>query len=161
LAVLSDRQLTEGNSSGVIYFNYLKSQLGNNQIDIEKPAADKIIVLIGEMNGIMNLEKNRETDEMSIDGRKVVTYIEKKIYKLCGLNLTSNLKGDIVGITDQAGNDLYIRSQTEPGKFNIYALIITLLTITALMSICVIIARKNQLFSKDVEYNGFKEKGFA
>ncbi len=158
---ISDLSLEEDSSTGAIYFIQLKKQLCREGIDIEKPVASKIIGLIEDINRIMIMEKIREPEKMSIDGREVATYIAKQIYKLCGLNLTYNMEGEIIGITDLSGEEFYSRNQTIPDKINLYALAITLSSITVLMIICVIISKKNQLFIKDVKYDGFKEKRFA
>lgn len=158
---LSEKQLEEGKSSGAIYFQYLKKQLNSNLINIEAAAGEKIFHLINELNGIIQLEKTKDPEQMSIDGKEFATYIENQIYRLCGLSLISSMEGEIVSIADENGKILYTMDRAPLGYFNLYALFITLIIITALMSFCVIIARKNQLYIKDVKYDGFKEKGFA
>lgn len=158
---LSEKKLEEGKSAGAIYFQYLKNQLNSSQINIDAEAGDKIFNLISELNGIMRLEKTKDPEQMSIDGKEFATYIENQIYRLCGLSLISSMEGEIVSIADKNGKIIYSMDRTPQGYFNLYALLITLFILTALMSFCVIIARKNQLYIKDVKYDGFKEKGFA
>lgn len=158
---LSDNQLEQNENNGAIYFNNLKMHLNSPEVNIASEEENKVIDLIKDMNEVMLLEKIRDLKKMSIDGRKVVIYISKQIYERCGLNLVCSMEGDIIHIADHTGNNIYVQSNIVVTEITFYALAITLISMTILLCICIIIARKNKLFIKEVKYIGFDEKEFA
>ena len=99
---------------------------------------------------------------MSIEGRKFIIHIYEEIYNLCGLNITFDAESNIEKIVDQSGAVIYQNTgaQSQP-QIHIDALIITSTFILVLITLCFIIARKNQLFIKGGRYDGFDEKEYA
>ena len=148
--------------NNTIYYESLERYFSSYNVNLSITNRQKAVDYIKELNEIVSLEKESDMKKMSLDGRGVAIYLSEQIYELCGLKLEHNLQGDIVQITSQSDNFIYL--QANPNKqagFQPYALMITLVIILTLLSICIIIAKKNHLFVKDVTFNGYDEKGFA
>ncbi len=162
LLKISDNIEGEDNRIQSIYYNYLSKYFSSSGVELSTNAADKIQELIKDSDTLNRIEKENDIDRMSFDGREVAIYILKQIYELSGLKLVINIEGYIEQIADQSGNIIY-QTNNPQGQmgFQVNALIIILTIILTLFSICFIIAKRNQLFKKGVEYDGFNEKGIA
>lgn len=145
-----------------IYIKYLKDYLSSPGINLTVEKSNAAIDYIIGLMSIMNLEKAHELRNMSLDGKIVAIMLSEKIYQQCGLSLVYNLQGDIIQITDEAGNPLYdYVNSGEQMKIRFNVLAFVLLVIMLLFNVCKIIAKKNQLFMKVGKYDGFTEKEFA
>lgn len=160
-SIFLTKRKTDGNTDVMaIYFNNLNAYYRDSAVDLGKTAADDIAKLIRSMDELIRIEDKTDIGRMSYDGREVAIYILQKIYEMSGLRLLINSQGVIEQITDQTGIVIYQYPQ-EPLLFRLDTLIIVVMLILVLLSICIIIAKRNQLFEKGGEYDGFKEKGIA
>jgi uncharacterized membrane protein len=145
-----------------IYVKNLQEYLSKTEVSLTKEQGNIAARKIVEMNGIMDLEKENDIRKMSLDSREIAISLSKEIYETCGLKLTYNLKGEIIRIYDKAGKFHYLNeSQINQSGFQFDALMITLVVIVSLLFICVFIAKKHQLYMKDVRYDGFNEERYA
>jgi hypothetical protein len=145
-----------------IYLKNLYDHLDRPGVTLTTSKAYKALNKIMELKAIINIEQESDFNKMSVDGREMAINLSKEIYSICGLNLTCDLQGNITRISDKAGNYLYLNTtMVETAQIHLEALFITLAIIMILLVLCIIIARKNQLFIKDVRYDGFKEEGFV
>jgi hypothetical protein len=162
-SVLSLSEQTEQmNYSNSLYYKTLQQFLSSEGVDLTTIQARNLKEKMIAMQEIINYEGQTNFTKMSLDGRSVFTYISQEIYEICGLDLVLDSEGMIEKITDQSGNILYIKAVTVSVEdFQIEALAITVSCIILLFSICYIISKKNQLFNKEVKYDGFDEERFA
>ncbi|MDF2885276.1 MAG: Oligosaccharide biosynthesis protein Alg14-like protein [Clostridiaceae bacterium] len=131
------------NSDQSIYVKYFEKHLSSPKMHLSKEKADEIVDLIKSMNRIMNLEKENDLKQMSIDGRGIAINIYEQIYQLCGLKIIYSMEGDIVQITDCSENLLYcIDNPIVYGSFNYYAFAMVFLIWFFLISLCIIITKK-------------------
>ncbi|WFR57870.1 hypothetical protein QA584_01965 [Anaerocolumna sp. AGMB13025] len=145
-----------------IYTKSLYDHLEKQGVALTTSKAYEALNKIMELKAIINIEQESDFNKMSVDGRELAINLSKEIYNICGLSLTCDIGGNITRITDKAGNYLYLNTTTvETAQIHFKALFITLAVIMILLVLCIIIARKNQLFIKDVRYDGFKEEGFV
>jgi hypothetical protein len=155
-------QTEQRNDSNGLYYKTLQEFLSSEGVDLTTIQARNLKEKIIDMQEIINYEGQTDFSKMSLDGRSVITYISKEIYELCGLGLLLDGEGEIEKISDLSGNILYIKAvPASLNDFQIEALVITLSFIIILFSICYIISKKNQLFNKEVKYDGFDEERFA
>jgi hypothetical protein len=143
------------------YFEYLMQYYRNNDLKFNKEAVTRINGLINDMNELIHLEESSQISEMSLDGREVYIYILEQVYELSGLEVIINSDGDIEQVSDQTGSVIYQDKPEQQTIFQVNSLIIIVSAIVVMISICCAIARRNQLFEKDVEYHGVKEKRVA
>lgn len=100
-------------------------------------------------------ESERAILIMLIKGDKLLLYGQKKE------TLKSNLSGNIIKILDSKGHIIYENvTWVKPPRFYLNNFMIILAIITAFFSVGVIIARRNQLFVKEVEFDECNEEGF-
>lgn len=154
------------NGSLGIYEEYLQRYLSSSETRLTSSKTREVLNKIMELEAVLNLEKVNNYNEMSVDGRELAIKISKEIYKACNLKVYYNMQGSITRITDQADNLLYLNPDTlqhtvRDNGIRLDILIITLSVLCILFLLCVMIARKNQLFKKEVGYDGFKEEGFV
>ncbi|HWT26726.1 MAG TPA: hypothetical protein VN131_02200 [Mobilitalea sp.] len=152
----------EGNHNVSLYYNSLQLYLSSSKTNISPETAIQVKDTIIKLQDIIEIENKSDITKMSFDGRKIAIYLLERIYDLCNLNIVYNSAGDIERISNQTGKIIYNNGVplTTMG-YNLDALVITLVTIVILLGCCILIAKKNQLFSKDVIYDGFDEEGFA
>lgn len=143
-----------------IYYQSLEKYLGRPGISLSSNETDKIMGKLKELNDILQFEKETEFTRMSLEGKNAAACILKQIYEKCGLQFNVDYKGKI-GIKDDSGNYFYSNIKVHRTVFHPEALIITLFLILVLFSMSVIIAKKNQLFGRDVVYDGIDKEGFA
>jgi hypothetical protein len=155
-------QKEQGKTTNYIYYNTLQEYLGSSEVYLNTHQAELIKDEIATMHAIMSSEEVTDFTKLSLDGKKVFIYISEQIYELCGLKLVSNMDGDIEKISDSSGNVIYAKkvSASQVG-FQVNVLIVTVTVMVTLLSICFTIAKKNQLFIKEVIYDGFDEERFA
>ncbi len=145
-----------------IYVKYLKDYLSTAGVDIDKAQADQIVGKTLDLVKIMTLEQNNCFHKMSLDGREIAIQLAKEIYELCGLEITFDLKGNILQISDNSECTIYQnKSSKQHNKFQIKIFLIILLIIILMFGNCVFIAKKNKIFVKGGEYDGLKNKGYA
>lgn len=156
-------QVNQGNTINSIYNAALHKYLRSSDVYLTSTQARQVKDKIIDMQGIISFEGKSDFSLISLEGRKVIIYISEQIYELCGLKLVLNMEGIIEQISDLSGNIIYtnLAASTVPESFQMNALVLTLLFIATLFGICTIIAKKNQLFIKEVAYDGFEEERFA
>lgn len=145
-----------------VYFNTLREYISNSEAFLTTAKISQISDKINQLQDIIILEDKTDFTKMTIDGRKAATNLAKQIYELNNLYLDYSMDGSIERIADISGailfsNDASIGQQS----FQLEAVIITIGLIVVLLCICIIIAKKNQLFVKEVIYDGFEEERFA
>jgi hypothetical protein len=158
---LTSDQLEQTDNQYTIYFNSLKEYLSSTELYLSDNEVREINTLMGDFKDVLKLEQLSDFNKMSLDGRKIAAYISEQIYKICELRVTFNLHGEIEKIEDLNGYEMYSVQTTPSQGIHIDILVITVLVILLLLCFCIIIAKKNQLFIKDVIYDGINEKGFA
>jgi len=151
---LIDSQQDVKDNNYRMYVNYLKEYLSSSGVDLSTTNANKVVDDIKGINAIISLEKESNFMKMSLDGRGVAIHIFEKVYQLCGLKLVYNMQGTIIRISDVLGNFIYVKDipVTRAG-FQFNALVMTIVVLAALYSLCIMIAKKNQLFMKEEVYN--------
>ena len=156
----SDRSDPQNNPYLILVDNFEK-YLGKPE-DFNTEQTDKLMDKVNELIGIIKLEKECDFTRMSIDGRTVAIGISKQICGLLGLTLDIDLDGTIEYISKEDGRDIYWKDkQLQPADFNVYAFLITISVITAMIGMMFYISKKNQLFIRNVGQNEFDEKRFA
>lgn len=161
----SSRSAEEGGFG--TYVKYLHNYLSSPGIDLASSKAYTALNKIFELEAIMNIEQESSINRMSVDGRELALRLSREIYGICGLELSYDLKGNITRISDKATDNLiYLNPETARhtvryAGFRLDILMVTLAILMVLFCICVMIAKKNQLFQKEAVYDGFKEEGFV
>ncbi|MDF2537580.1 MAG: hypothetical protein K0S76_601 [Herbinix sp.] len=146
----------------ITYFTYIKNHYSNPNVELNTNSAIDIEKLIRNRNQTIYLEKESDIHKMSIDGREITIYLLKKIYELSGLELIMNDEGNINQIAEVSGRVLFQnKNPLETSGFRLEAFIITLILLLVLFSVCIVIAKKKQLYVKGGKYDGFDEKKFA
>lgn len=160
--VFSDWQQDHTVNTYLIYLMNLKNYFMKEGIDLAQEQSDLVISKIENIQQIFSLEGKSDIGNMSMDGRGIAIDLFEQIYKICGLKIDANMTGEIEEIQDQTGNVIYQRQTTNISEeFQVYALISTLTIIISLLILSVIIVKKNQIFRRDVVYDGFDEERFA
>ena len=150
------------NEVGPIYLKYLEQQLSVPGMNLTNGQARKIEKLVEGKSDVIKYEMDNDNSRISLDGKKLILYIDKEIYQTCGLSITFNANNVIEKIKDQSGNTLYeLKEPFKQMNLQIDILIITLAIILILFILCIIVAMKNQLYVKGGSYNGFDEKEYA
>lgn len=144
-----------------VYYCTLEEYLSRDEVSLSDVHEDDLKEKLIELQDIINYEGQVDFSKMSLDSRKIAVYLSEQIYKICGLSIGIDMEGNISKISDLSGNIIYSNLTTKEDSFHLNALIITLALILVLLSICIIIAKKNQLFNKEVNYDGFDEERFA
>jgi hypothetical protein len=162
IMVSEDLDNIKENKDYGIYLRHLTDHLSATDIDLTSSYAYEVANKIIALNRIMNLEEESKYQKMSLDGRELAIRLSEQIYELCGLKVLYNIHGDLVQISDAAGEALYTK-EVEVGHsdFQMEALMITITVLMILLAICLIIAKKNQLFIKDGMNDGFSKEEFA
>lgn len=155
-------QKEQGEASNLLYYRVLEEHFSNDDVNMNSSQALDMKDKIDDMREIINSERQTDISNMSLDGRKIAIYIVKQVYAICGLQLDLTMEGNIEKITNQSGNTIFQKTvPTNHEVFQMNALIITIVLALTLFSICFLIAKKNQLFNKDVIYDEFDEERFA
>jgi hypothetical protein len=167
VSLLSSRIAASGNqlretSEYNLYVEHLRKYLSSAGVTISDDSGKKAASKILEMSAIMDLEQENNIEKMTLDGRELAINLSQEIYKACGLTLNYNLKGQITRISDKTGKFIYLNeSQLKQTGFQFDLFLITFGIIAFLLFICIIIAKKHQLYVKDVAYDGFNEERYA
>lgn len=152
----------EKNTDYKLYVEQLNNFLSRSNVNLSEDTGETAAKKILEMSAIMDLEKVNDFNEMTLDGRVLVTNLSKEIYDLCGLKLNYNLQGEITRVSDKAGKIIYQNeTQIKQSGFQFTKLMIILIVMAILILNCVVIAKKHKLYTKEVVFNGFEEKRFA
>lgn len=157
-----DDQQVLDSSINSTYIKYLKEYLSKPGIDLDIMIASEVEDQIKSLYSIMYMEKQSNFKHMSVDGRGVAIYLSKQIYELCGLNISFGMEGDIVQISEGTGNVMYNKEKSKNQvDFQLNTLLITFGCVIMLLSICIIISKKNHLFLKEDYYEEYEEKKYA
>lgn len=144
------------------YIKYLQEYFEKEHTSLSQKKIEHISKSVDAIYAIMSKENQTDIKKLSIDGRSVAANLYEDIYRLCGLRLKHNYKGEIIKIKDTNGKVYYKKNNaTEKVKFNVYALILVLLINLILIGTCIVKSKRNQLFIKNGGYHGFKEKEFV
>jgi hypothetical protein len=155
-----DLQKEEGTFT--VYTGCLRKYLNGSGLQISAGTYEQIKQRIVELIDVMNIEHESDFTKMSLDGRAVAINIAGEIYKLCGLQLNTNIEGGIEQIKDREGNVIYQIDYPESDyNFQTYIFVITLSILFVLFWLIFFIIKKNNLFHKEVSYDEFDEKRFA
>lgn len=147
-----------GNTPALLY---LMQYYRNNELKLSKEDVSRMNELIKDLEELIHLEGHSQVTEMSLDGREVYFYILVQVYEMSGLKVIISNDSNIEQVSDRTGSILYQDSTQQQNVFQVGTLIITVCAILVMISICFTIARRNQLFGKDVDYHGVKEKRVA
>jgi len=150
------------NTTNSIFYKTLQEYLSSSEVYLRSNKVHQIEEKIMDLQEIMSSEGETDFTKMSLEGKKVAIYISEQIYEQCNLKLVLNMEGNIEEISESSGDIIYTKyTPVSQDGFQIKVLIIILASMTTLLSICIIIAKKNQLFMKEVVYDGFDEERFA
>jgi hypothetical protein len=145
-----------------IYYTTLRDYLSSTEVDINDSLAIQVENKIRDLQQLMDIENASDIMKMSLDGRNIAITITEQIYKLCGLKLEFSLEGHIATISNTLGSRIYTYTSPSNQEYlHIEAFIITISVIVTLLCLCLLFAKKNQVFIKDVIYDGFDEERFA
>lgn len=115
-----------------------------------------------DLQEIMEIEQKECFRDMSLDARIPAMKLLSKLCEQYGIQITYDLKGDIVRIGDLSGADIYeVEMMQDKQKIRLEILALTLLVILCFITICIYITKKKQLLIKDGIYDGYKKEGFA
>lgn len=145
-----------------IYIQVLARQLSSNQIDLGELQLENVKGLISQLNNTISNDDRNNTNNMSFISKCVISSVAQNIYEQCGLTLDYNLDGEIQQVKDTNGNIMYEISKNKVNSGVQWNLLFAVILICfILISICIIISKRNQLFKKGGFYHGFKENEFA
>jgi hypothetical protein len=145
-----------------IYYATLRDYFSNMEVDINTYLANKVENKIADLQELMSIENVDDITRMSLDGRNIAITITEQIYKLCGLKIEYSLEGHIGTISNIEGKTIYTYTSPSSQEYlHIEAFLITISIIVTLFCLCLLFAKKNNLFIKDVIYDGFDEERFA
>jgi hypothetical protein len=145
-----------------IYYTTLRDYFSNMEVDIKTSLALQVEDQIRDLQELVKIENVSDIMQMSLDGRNIAITITEQIYKLCGLKLEFSLEGYIATISNTLGNRIYTYTSPSNQEYlHIEAFLITISIIGTLFCLCLLFAKKNNLFIKDVIYDGFDEERFA
>lgn len=171
----SDEQLLEAQLSGVLKVfdiresnadnesvsDLMLNELHNSAVDISEDNLLQLQDRMSELQEVIRLEGGNEFKNMSLEGRRLIIYIAKEIFVLYGYRLNVNLDGDIEKISDLSGGIVYSHSQLNFSEIQFKGLAIVISFVFIALLLCILIAKKNQLFKKDVRYDGLNKKRYA
>lgn len=162
VAVSDHLENIKENKDYALYLMHLTDHFSATNVDLTSSRAYEAVNKIIDLNRIINLEEESNYQKMSLDGRELAIRLAEQIYELCGLKASYNIHGDLVEIASESGNSLYVKENTvKQTGFQMEALFLTITVLLILLGICLIIAKKHQLFIKDGKYDGFNKEEFA
>jgi hypothetical protein len=145
-----------------IYLYSLEQHFNTSKMNLTHSQANEIEALIQGKSELVRYEMDKDINQMSLEGRNLILYMDREIYQLCGLRITFDTDNTIDKITEQSGNIVYEKQQSsQPIKVHLEILIIVLALILSLIVLCMVFAKKKQLFIKGGRFNGFDEKEYA
>lgn len=142
-------------------YNILSEELNNHIKDLSDDETRLVHSKIIDLQEIIRQEKSNKFRNMSLEGRKLIIHIAKEIFELYGFHLTVNLDGDIEKILDSSGSLIYSKSHLNKSEIQFKGLALILLLVLLALLICILFAKKNHLFKKDVRYDGLDKKRYA
>lgn len=135
------------------YYEYLKRYLNSGEVELGLETLSQLEDRVKDITRIMNLEKESNIKNMSLDSREIVLNTTEQIYKICGLKLVHNLQGGIQKVSDRNGNYFYLGESLFKQEFFDFTIYLSVLAVMLfLFHICLCIAKKNQLFIKEEIY---------
>jgi hypothetical protein len=144
------------------YFLYLQNYLNSTEVTLQEYGEERLKDLLRELITIMNLENESDIQNMSIDGREIATNLLTNIYELYGLKVMFSMDGEIQKVEDPSGIILYQnKDQIMESEFQILSLLLVVFFFSVFTCLSVLIAKKKQIFVKDVDFDGFDEKKYA
>ncbi len=150
------------NDNDRILYDTFEAYLKGNVIAISSTKAKQAFEMIDNLKEIVKLEGDNEYENMSLEGRNVFLNITKEFYQLYDLDLIINVNGDVHSITDSAGHILYFQDTVSNITIaQVKAILIITLTAFILLLLCILFARKNHLFKKEVNYDGIDKERYA
>lgn len=150
-----------GNTEHETGYNILLNEIKNDVIDLSGESLQRVNNSMIDMQKIIDQEKTNKFINMSLEGRKRIIHIIKEIFKIYGYHIVVNLNGDIENISDYSGVLVYSKSQFGISGTQYKVFVLILLLVFLALIICILIANKNQLFKKDVRYDGINKKRYA
>ncbi len=154
-------KLQENRRSKEALFDLLLKNLRDQVIGMSDEKLELLYKRVMDIQMIIKQEKSVEIQNMSIEGRRLIFYIINEIFELSGYQITINLDGKIEKISDSSGELVYSYTQSDLSGVQGKGLVIVLSIIFLALLVCILIAKKNQLFRKDVIYDGLNEKQYA
>ncbi len=156
LNILINTAFTSNFQSNILkekYYEYLKRYLNSGEVELGLETLSQLEDKAKDITAIMNLEKESNIKNMSLDSREIVLNITEQIYKICGLKLVHNLQGGIQKVSDMNGNYFYLGESLFKQEFFDFTIYLSVLAVMFfLFHICLCIAKKNQLFIKEEIY---------
>jgi hypothetical protein len=159
--VLKVLSLQEDNSNHETVYNLLLEEAHDNSLNFTEDDLSRLHNKMLDLQEVLRLEKVSEFKDMSLEGRKLIIYIVRDILRLYGYHLTVNLDGDIEKISDLSGVLVYSKTQLNFSEIQFKGLVFVLSFVFLALLICILIAKKKQLFEKDVRYDGLNKKRYA
>ena len=142
------------------YVKYLKDYFIRPKTELSKSCAYEAQEIIENIFTILRYEKDTSIKNISLDGKGTVTNLFEQLFNICGLKLVHNLSGNIMKISNAKGFIIYENEVwVKPLKFYFNDFMIILAIIMTLISFGTIIARRNQLFIKEVGCNECNDEG--
>jgi hypothetical protein len=149
------------NNSEFTYKNYLKEYL-QQDIYLTSEVSAKLSEELLQLINLLEMENKTDLKTMSLDSRELGIHLLQDIYKTCGLKLYADYFGQVVKITDTKGNLLYQEKETTgQEQFRLKALLCILILLLTLFVICILLAKKNQLYRKEGTFDVQKKEGYA
>ncbi|BCJ96620.1 hypothetical protein acsn021_41890 [Anaerocolumna cellulosilytica] len=155
--------LTGGkDNSEFTYNNYLKNYLQQQDMYLTAEASVKLSEKLLQLMNLLEMEDKTDLNAMSLEGRELGIHLLADIYKTCGLKLYADYSGQVVKITDIKGSLLYQDKETTgQEQLQLKVLLCILIFLLMLFAICILLAKKNQLYMKDVTFDVQKKEGYA
>lgn len=153
--------LNESNSDHKTLKIILKEDMLDKKIDFSEEDMLRLQDSLLDLQEIIRLEEVGEFKKMSLEGRKVIIYLTKEIFELYGFRLAVSIDGRIEKILDSAGNLVYSAPQLSLMDNQLKGLAIVISIVILALLLCILLAKKNQLFKKEVIYDGLNKKRYA
>ena len=154
-------ELQENGKRKEVLYGLLLNKLRDRITDMPDENLELLFNRVTHIQMILDQEKRGEFMNMSLEGRQLILYIFNDIFELSGFQVTINLDGEIEKITDSMGVLMYSHAQTDLSGIQGKELVIVLSIILLALLVCILIAKKNQLFRKEVAYDGLNKKQYA
>jgi hypothetical protein len=152
----------QGTDTYAIYINHLYQYLSESDVNLSLSQYKRIKKEVNHLYNIFQKEGTKHLMQMSIDGRTAARYLLEEIYQECDLSISFDGDNSIQCIQDYRNNILYGDETIAMQKgFNVNGAIMIGIILVVMIGICYLISHKNNLFIKDVVYDGFEEKRFA
>ncbi len=144
-----------------VVYRILANDFKHKAVNMSTEELQQVHSKIIDLQEIIGQEATDEFNDMSLEGRRLIVYITQEVFELYGYRVTLGLDGNIEKISELSGKIVYSKTRVTHSELHIKGLVFILSFVLLALLICILIAKKKQLFKKDVRYDGLNKKRFA